>query len=61
MAGQGAFLFSKLFINDMMPEKGLLSSDMLNDDQVEQYLKWAEELGITYTMNIKEGVTWTEQ
>ncbi len=29
---------------------------MLEDEQVEQYLKWAEELGITYTMEIKEGV-----
>ncbi len=29
LTGQGAFLFTKLFVNDMMPEKGLLSSDML--------------------------------
>ncbi len=45
----------------MMPEKGLLSSDMLDDDQVEQYLKWAEELGITYNIEIKEGKKWEEE
>ena len=61
LTGQGAFLFTKLFVNDMMPEKGLLSSDMLDDDQVEQYLKWAEELGITYEIEIKEGKKWEEE
>ena len=29
---------------------------MLNDEQVEQYLKWAEELNITYQIDIKENV-----
>ena len=61
LTGQGAFLFTKLFVNDMMPEKGLLSSDMLNDEQVAQYLKWAEELDITYTIDIKEGVKWSPE
>ena len=61
ITGQGAFLFTKLFVNDMMPEQGLLSSDMLNDAQVEQYLKWAEELGITYQIDLREGKTWDEE
>ncbi len=56
LTGQGAFLYTRLFVNDMIDQKGLISSDMLEDEQVEQYLKWAEELGITYTMEIKEGV-----
>ena len=57
LTGQGAFLYTKLFVNDMIDQKGLISSDMLNDEQVEQYIRWAEELGITYTIETKEGVT----
>ena len=60
LTGQGAFLYTKLFVNDMIVQKGLISSDMLNDSQVEQYIKWAEELGITYTIDIKEGVLPTD-
>ena len=56
LTGQGAFLYTKLFVNDMIDQKGLISSDMLDDKQVEQYIRWAEELGITYTLEIKEGV-----
>ena len=56
LTGQGAFLFTKLFVNEMIDQKGLISSDMLDDDQVEQYLAWAKELGITYNIEIKEGV-----
>ena len=40
----------------MIDQKGLISSDMLNDKQVEQYIKWANELEITYTIDVKEGV-----
>lgn len=39
----------------MVPQKGLISSDMLDDQQVEQYIAWANDLGITYTIDIKEG------
>ena len=60
LTGQGAFLYTKLFVNDMIDQKGLISSDMLDEKQVEQYIRWAEELGITYTMEIKEGVTPTD-
>ncbi|MDD5922950.1 MAG: saccharopine dehydrogenase NADP-binding domain-containing protein [Eubacteriales bacterium] len=60
LTGQGAFLYTKLFVNDMITQKGLISSDMLDDKQVEQYIEWAKELKITYTMDIKEGVTWNE-
>ena len=60
LTGQGAFLYTKLFVNDMIDQKGLISSDMLDDRQVEQYIEWAKELGITYTMEIKEGVVPTD-
>ncbi|MBQ9708546.1 MAG: hypothetical protein IJV66_05120, partial [Firmicutes bacterium] len=61
ITGQGAFLFTKLFVNDMITQKGLISSDELNDEQVTQYLKWAEDFGITYNIEIKEGVVWNEK
>ena len=60
LTGQGAFLYTKLFVNDMIGQKGLISSDMLDEKQVEQYIEWAKGLGITYTMEIKEGVTATD-
>ncbi len=56
LTGQGAFLYTKLLVNDLISEKGLISSDMLNDEEVAQYIKWAGELDITYTIEIKEGV-----
>ncbi len=56
LTGQGAFLYTKLLVNDMISQKGLISSDMLNEKQVEQYVEWAKQLDITYTMEIKEGV-----
>ena len=56
LTGQGAFLFTKLFVNDKITQKGLISSDMLDDAQVEQYLQWAKELDITYQIEIKENV-----
>ena len=56
LTGQGAFLYTRLLVNDLIDQKGLISSDMLDDRQVEQYLEWARELDITYTMEIKEDV-----
>ncbi|MEG2175212.1 MAG: hypothetical protein RR135_07015, partial [Oscillospiraceae bacterium] len=56
LTGQGAFLYTKLFVNGMIDQRGLISSDMLEDNQVEQYLDWAKDLGITYNIEIKEGV-----
>ena len=60
LTGQGAFLFTKLLVNGLVDQKGLLSSDMLNDKEIDQYLKWAEELGITYTIEIKENILPTD-
>ncbi len=61
LTGQGAFLFTKLFVNNKVTQPGLISSDMLNDEQVEQYLAWAKELDITYEIDIKEGVVWEDK
>ncbi len=61
LTGQGAFLFTKLFVNNKITQPGLISSDMLNDEQVEQYLEWAKDLDITYEIAIKEGVVWEDK
>ena len=47
LTGQSGFLFTKLLVNDKMDQKGLLSSDMLSEAQLDQYMKWANELKIT--------------
>ena len=52
LTGQSGFLFTKLFVNDKMDQTGLLSSDMLSEEQVDQYVKWAEELKITMETTI---------
>ena len=46
LTGQSGFLFTKMFINDMYTQHGLITSDMLTDEQVDYYLACAEELEI---------------
>jgi saccharopine dehydrogenase (NAD+, L-lysine-forming) len=53
ITGQSGFLYTKLFANDKITQHGLISSDMLDDEQVETYLKWANELEITYETEVK--------
>nr|HPO04994.1 hypothetical protein [Bacillota bacterium] len=53
LTGQGGALFTKMFVKDLYTQKGLISSDMLTFEQVDQYLKWAEDLGITLQIEVK--------
>ena len=55
LTGQGAFLFTRLLVNDMIDQRGLISSDMLSDSQVDRYLQWAEELEITCSVDVRVG------
>ena len=52
--GQGGALFTKLFVNDKIYQKGLISSDMLEYDQVDYYLEEAAKLDITLDKKIIE-------
>ncbi|MBI9105791.1 MAG: saccharopine dehydrogenase NADP-binding domain-containing protein [Spirochaetales bacterium] len=52
--GQGGSLFTKLFVNDKIYQKGLMSSDMLEYDQVDYYLEQAAKLDITIETTIEE-------
>lgn len=54
LTGQGGYLFSKLFVNDQLDQKGLISSDMLSYEQVDTYFQYASELGITLETTVKE-------
>ncbi len=54
LTGQGGYLFSKLFVNDKLDQKGLISSDMLSFDQVDTYFDYAAELDITLNTIVKE-------
>lgn len=53
MTGQGGFLFTKMFVNDKYTQRGLISSDMLTEEQVDYYLACAAELDITYEIQTK--------
>ena len=52
--GQGGALFTKLFVNDRITQKGLISSDMLEYDQVDYYLEEAAKLEITLDTTVEE-------
>ena len=54
LTGQGGYLFSKLFVNDLFDQKGFISSDMLSMEQVDKYFEYAAELGITLDTVVKE-------
>jgi len=54
LTGQGGALFTKMFVEDLYTQRGLISSDMLTFEQIDYYLKCAEELGITLKIEIKE-------
>ena len=50
--GQGGYLFSRLFVEDKYDQTGLISSDMLSEEQVDYYLQCAEEYDITVDVKV---------
>ena len=53
LKGQGGAIFTKMLLNDVIGEPGLISSAMLNDEQVDYYEKCANELDITFETYVK--------
>ena len=47
LTGQSAFLFAKLFVNDMMATRGVFPPEVLETQQRQYYLAEAAKLGIT--------------
>ena len=54
LTGQCGALFTKMFINDDYHTTGLISSDMLQYEECDKYLAYAEKLGITLSTEIVE-------
>ena len=53
LTGKAGALFTKMFVNDLYTQKGLISSDMLTEVQNDYYLERAEEIGITLQIERK--------
>ncbi len=54
LTGQCGALFTKLFVNDKISRKGLISPEMLDMDQIEWYLEQAAGLDITLDTTIRK-------
>ena len=55
LTGQGGYLFSKLFLDGSFEGmSGVISSDMITQQQVDKYFEYAAELGITLDTEVKE-------
>jgi saccharopine dehydrogenase-like NADP-dependent oxidoreductase len=54
LTGQGGYLFTKMFLNNMYEGKGLISSDMMTYEQVDRFFEYAKALDITISTTIKE-------
>jgi len=50
LTGQSGFIFTKMFVENKYHQRGLISTDMLTDEQVDYYLDCAAKFDITYTM-----------
>jgi len=55
ITGQGGFLYTLMFMNDKFDQIGLISSDMLTDEQVDYYFEQGKSYDITHEVVIKEG------
>ncbi len=53
LTGQGGFLFTKMFVNDKYEQTGLISSDMMNYDEIDYYFAEAAKLGITLDTKVE--------
>jgi hypothetical protein len=47
LTGQGGALFTKMFVNDKYDQTGLITSDMLTEEEIDYYFARAAELDIT--------------
>jgi hypothetical protein len=49
-----------MFVDDKYGQKGLISSDMITEGQIDYYFKEAAKLGITLETVIKRKEDWPE-
>jgi saccharopine dehydrogenase-like NADP-dependent oxidoreductase len=60
LTGQGGALFTKMFVNDRYEQKGLISSDMITEEQIDYYFGEAAGLGITLETKVRPKEEWPE-
>jgi len=53
LTGQGGAIFTGMMVNGLFSRRGLFSSDMLDDGQVDYYLQKAAELDITLDLAVR--------
>jgi saccharopine dehydrogenase-like NADP-dependent oxidoreductase len=58
LTGQGGALFTKMFVNEKYHQKGLISSDMITEEQIDYYFAEAARLGITLETKIRKKDEW---
>ena len=58
LTGQGGALFTKMFVNDKYGQKGLISSDMITEEQIDYYFEEAAKLGIMLETKVKKKAEW---
>ena len=49
--GQSGFIFTKMFIEGKFAQRGLISTDMLTEEQIDYYLDCAAKFDITHTIH----------
>ncbi|MCL2579425.1 MAG: saccharopine dehydrogenase NADP-binding domain-containing protein [Oscillospiraceae bacterium] len=54
LTGQSGFIFTKMFVEDKFDQAGLISTDMLNGEQVDYYLTCAEKFDLNLSLEIKD-------
>lgn len=54
LTGHGGYLFTKMLLRGLFDRKGLFSSDMMTDAQVDQFFEFAKEFDITLETTVKE-------
>ncbi len=54
LTGQGGYLFTKMFLNNLFEGTGLISSDMMTYEQVDRFFEYAKALDITISTTVKE-------
>ncbi|MCD8324401.1 MAG: saccharopine dehydrogenase NADP-binding domain-containing protein [Clostridiales bacterium] len=57
LTGQCGALFTKMFVRGHYDQTGLLSSDMLTFEEVDEYLRMAKELDIRLEVEVKTFIT----
>ncbi|MGI6722114.1 MAG: saccharopine dehydrogenase family protein [Anaerovoracaceae bacterium] len=54
LTGQCGYLFTKMFVEGDYDQTGLISSDMLTQEEVDKYLDYAAKFDITLEVEVKE-------